>query len=55
MGGSLSRAMKETMDDNMKQQQEFMLKTQKMQVRYCLNTPGITLCVWLAAVMGVAW
>lgn len=32
MGGSLSRTMRETMEENLKQQQEFMLKTQQMQV-----------------------
>ena len=32
MGGSLSRTMRETMEENLKQQQEFMLKTQQMQL-----------------------
>lgn len=32
MGAILGSAMKETMDENMKKNQEFMLKTQKMQV-----------------------
>lgn len=35
MGSALSGAMKETMDDNMKKTQEFMLETQKIQVRQC--------------------
>lgn len=35
MGSALSGAMKETMDDNMKKNQEFMLETQKIQVRQC--------------------
>ena len=30
--------MKETMDENLKQQQDFMLKTQKMQVRFYVYT-----------------
>jgi len=32
MGSALSGAMKETMDDNMKKNQEFMLETQKIQL-----------------------
>ena len=35
MGSVLGGAMKETMDDNMKKNQEFMLETQKIQVRQC--------------------
>ena len=35
MGSVLGGAMKETMDDNMKKSQEFMLQTQKIQVRQC--------------------
>lgn len=37
MGSVLGGAMKETMDDNMKKNQEFMLATQKIQVRYNLK------------------
>ena len=33
MGGSLTKDMKETMDKNFKDQKEFMLDSQKMQVR----------------------
>ena len=33
MGAVLGSAMKETMDENMKKNQEFMLQTQKMTVR----------------------
>ena len=35
MGSVLGGAMKETMDNNMKKNQEFMLETQKIQVRQC--------------------
>lgn len=35
MGSVLGGAMKETMDDNMKKNKEFMLETQKIQVRQC--------------------
>ena len=37
MGSVLGGAMKETMDDNMKKNQEFMLATQKIQVRHNLK------------------
>jgi len=32
MGAILGSAMKETMDENMKKNQEFMLQTQRIQV-----------------------
>ena len=40
MGSVLGGAMKETMDDNMKKNQEFMLETQKIQVRQCQMSLG---------------
>ena len=35
MGSVLGGAMKETMDENMKKNQEFMLATQRLQVLKC--------------------
>lgn len=40
MGSVLGGAMKETMDDNMKKNKEFMLETQKIQVRQCQMSLG---------------
>ena len=44
MGGSLTKDMKETMDKNFKDQKEFMLSSQKMQVRLATPTTTILTC-----------
>lgn len=50
MGAVLGKQMEKAMDENMKKQQDFMLSSQKMQVRSCgVEVSGFYLAsLWVA-------